>query len=434
MKPITINTAVALLTMSAGASVALAQMDAATPLDANTGVTELIEMLDSDSFFERDAARSALDQHTALSNQRLHELIRNTDLSPEQQIALETILYSRFTTRGVGGIGIQFANVQPAGSEGLTVTGVVDEFPAIQQNLVRTGDIFARVDGVDLAIPAENNGFTGSASETVQKHVFSRKPGDLIPVRILRTENGKQRTLDIELPLGDMSSHSRPSISRNVLQAAFRLYLERETGLSTADTSEIPIDSEMWPLTMRSSDLPRVSLNKVVGGPAPLVTVRNTFDPFSPVRDQDAIRRQFVESSKMPTLQERNKIAIKLQPQQQLNNIVVQRRIRVEDLRGIAGRPGARTQPLSPEPVIDEIVRLRTDLSGFERTLVQTDNPGARSRIQERIDEASVRIDALQEELRSRLGETSVYRQRERAAEQQRQREQPIRMNNKPKP
>lgn len=419
-----------LQTLVAAGLVALA--GAAYAQQASPGIDDLVEMLDAPAFADRDAARTALVQHPSLSDDRIIELLEADDTSPEQSLALRTILFDRFVTRGVGAVGVTFS--QTSNESGLVIENVSPNFPAVQQGLIKPNDIIAEVDGVDLTeilhgsdprlragdknvvrTPLAAQAQTRTlATRTVQSLVFSRHPGESLPMVILRAnEAGVLERIETEIPLGDYQSHERPGSTNAVIHDAYRLRLQRVAGLELPDVATVPQTADYWPMPS-TNPTPRMLRNPVVGGPTTLTTKFNPLDPYYPRRAQDSIRREFTQYNNILDAQEAKGPGKVPEPavQQARNQMLLQRRVAAQNVKRAQPAAGQQTglhaRGLTvanlAEPVVVEMSRLRAELSSLGRRLAEATDEATRTRLRERVDETADAIEALSGELEDRVG------------------------------
>ncbi|GAB4551863.1 MAG: hypothetical protein Tsb0013_14000 [Phycisphaerales bacterium] len=388
----------------------------------------LVEQLDAPGLYEREEARALLVQMPALSDERILDTLADTDTSPEARAALETILLDRFASLPVGAVGVTFdqATIDP---RGVRIGATNANFPAVEQGLVREGDVIVAVDGVNF-VDAGMNLTTvqgrNDVTSLIRTRVFSRIPGETIPVTLLR--EGVDEPIDIEMPLGNISAHGQSANPTDVRTDALRLRLARLTGVSDERSLDVPMAMSFWPQPFGREAM-RLRQNPVFGAPAAQVNSFNDLDPYAPERRAPAIRNQFTSYAKHMEEQERREaiqgmakplVQQRVNAQANNNDAQIARLIRAELMLrdGTDEASVARAAPASHEPIVNEIVRLTNRINAYTRDLAGSSDPATRTRLEGRLADASSRLDALRTELASRLADIeSLERSRRLEAE-----------------
>ena len=399
-------------------------------IDASTGLDEIVAMLDSDSYFERDAARTALAQHPGLTDDRIVEMLRSPEIAPESSVALEGILLERFETLPVGAVGVTFDNLA-VDERGVRVGATNPDFPAVRAGLVREGDVIVSVDGIafsTLGLNLLSASDRTTATRVVQARVFSRVPGESVPLTLIRTgEAGESETLEIEIPLGDYGMHRQNNDPSGVRDAAVRARFSRLVGDVRSRVSPVPMTAKAWPSPSFRTPL-RHSQSAVLAVPAPNTSPRflNALDPYAPTNHSTYARDTFMSFVKSMDNQERdrrarivaddNNVRIRLDARMvQNDNALAQRRVRAQEMaRRGSGRTTGGLSPDAHRPVLDEMTRLSDSIEALNRSLASATNEATRSRLSQRIAESSERLNELQQELDTRMTELAVMRERTR--------------------
>ncbi|HVZ94671.1 MAG TPA: hypothetical protein VG797_09190 [Phycisphaerales bacterium] len=206
-------------------SSALAQFDRAMPADnrpdevvpetANESVDDLVPLLNSDDWSERERAAASLARHSDATDERLVQVFKSAELSVEQSRHLLTILRERFMKSPRGAIGIQFL-VPDARSDSTVIESVRPNFPAGRLGLLRPGDEIIGVDGISL-IPDPNElppdeqppgRLLRSSRLTLIDYIVSHDPGDVVKLTI-RRPIGPPRPLVRPLPIANAPENPR---------------------------------------------------------------------------------------------------------------------------------------------------------------------------------------------------------------------------------
>ncbi len=155
----------------------------------------LIAQLGSESWLERDLATTELGQTSrGVTLEDLEVFIAAPDLDPEQRARLLKACAQRFSAQPRGALGVQFGTVG-VGSIEVQPIEANAEFPA--STMLNPGD---RITMVDARI------VEGSLEFRAQ--ILSRRPGDILPVTILRrdAQSGEDRLIELDLPLGSFEA------------------------------------------------------------------------------------------------------------------------------------------------------------------------------------------------------------------------------------
>ncbi|MEX0876516.1 MAG: PDZ domain-containing protein [Phycisphaerales bacterium] len=178
----------------AGASQPAAQPDeqAAQPDTRNRGqvdtgveVRELVELLGSDSWLERDLAMIELGGlHPRITLEDLEGFLPDPDLSAEQLARLVQAARDRYMTHPKGALGVSFGTIRIGSIEVMPIQDD-ERFPA--SAMLRGGDQIAMVG--DTVI---------DGSLSLRAQILSREPGDTLPVLVIRLGE----LIEMDLPLG----------------------------------------------------------------------------------------------------------------------------------------------------------------------------------------------------------------------------------------
>jgi len=174
-------------------------------------IDRLVALLDSDEFSERQRASDTLRGATGLDHKSLLERMDDPAISAEQRLRLLEIAKQRYVEEPRAGLGVRIVQQ----SEPVAIQVVYDEFPAGKQDLLRAGDQFLEIGGVDL------EGMNSlQAWGMIRAVIMSYKPGEKMPMTIARPLAGpapaqaknagdigaRTRRLELTVPLGSLSS------------------------------------------------------------------------------------------------------------------------------------------------------------------------------------------------------------------------------------
>ncbi len=166
---------------------------------------DLLGQLDSDDLITRDTATDELrkrlsdttDAQTVEAARALEMeaagALRTHELSLEQRVRLFAALQDRFFGTPRGAMGVQFAQ-PPRMALGVELGQVFPGFPAVDQGLLKAGDVVTSAGGVPLTGPElVLMGATGMtrASERLRHIVISHDPGETIDMTLVRPIGAK---------------------------------------------------------------------------------------------------------------------------------------------------------------------------------------------------------------------------------------------------
>lgn len=381
------------------------------------GSTEaLVARLDDPEYAVRRAALDQLVALPTLSDELIRDRLVDDALTPEQRLALESVLYQRFAQSPVGAVGISFAGITDPERRGLKIGAVSENFPAVEGKMIQTNDLILSVDGVDLAeLLGDKLDQSGvlQAQREVQIRVFSRKPGETVPMTILRTQQlpGREKEtveLEFDIPLGNYQRHERAQdLADNMLADAYTIRLERLGIEANDESAPLPTSEIFWPPPNVGVPM-RLARNGMVPGPTSLVDVYNRLDPYAPRRAQETIRNEFATMTKRLLADNAEaRIVPGLRRQAVaggINNIRLQQRLEMEAQMTRDRASGYRVidTPPSPAPVIDRIASLRDEVQRLTRAIAHANDPTTRSLFEDQLNTASDELDTLAQELRAR--------------------------------
>lgn len=191
---------------------ALAISTVATAQPSAPRLDDLLSGLSSDSFAQREASTEALVAATNIDDASLVRTLKSGTLDAEASRRVHEALRRRFfgTVRAAIGIGFATEVGDARNPVGAPTVGSVDEaMPAGRAGLIMPGDEFLEADGHVLS-----SRFNPSGQELLRAAVFSRLPGESIPVKIRRPapapvidEAGDlaqpaPQIIELDLPLG----------------------------------------------------------------------------------------------------------------------------------------------------------------------------------------------------------------------------------------
>lgn len=163
---------------------ALAISTVATAQPSAPRLDDLLSGLSSDSFAQREASTEALVAATNIDDASLVRTLKSGTLDAEASRRVHEALRRRFfgTVRAAIGIGFATEVGDARNPVGAPTVGTVDEtLPAGRAGLIKPGDEFLEADGHVLS-----SRFNPSGQELLRAAVFSRLPGESIPVKIRR--------------------------------------------------------------------------------------------------------------------------------------------------------------------------------------------------------------------------------------------------------
>ncbi|MEM1424667.1 MAG: PDZ domain-containing protein, partial [Planctomycetota bacterium] len=288
--PRTTTRALASLLVLAGAS--LAQEEGQT-IGATTDLDEIISILDSESFYERDAARIALTNHPALSDEKIAALLRDDATAPEAAALLEGILLERLYALPIGAVGVTFDNTSSI-EDGIRVGSTNPDFAAVVSGAIKEGDVILGVDGMDfreMGLDLVSAIDRNTATRLIQTRVFSRVPGESVPLTIRR---GEER-IELDAELDDYEKHNNANIPTSVRENASRLRFARLIGGERPGVVDVDLDASLWPTTAVRTPF-RNRRSPVFEIPAPNTASGRTTsnDPYSPYQHARFARENFV--------------------------------------------------------------------------------------------------------------------------------------------
>ena len=252
---------------------ALAQVEDARPIDLN----DALAALDADSYEARSIATQALALDLSISESQIAALMGRPDLTPEQSWRLMEALRERFLTTPRGAIGIRYNQL----ADPPRIADLLPDFPASKAKLLRVDDEIISIEGRPLSL---------ETVAAMQQETFSRDPGDVLHMRIRRTESQENaevraentgnapqpgtpgtvtKILDIDVTLGSTAGFGgEPALDPRVLERAFAARMER-MGVSTLSnkTIEPNIEAQAWKVGGVRMPQPMSRTGRVLSGP-----------------------------------------------------------------------------------------------------------------------------------------------------------------------
>lgn len=150
----------------------------------------MLTQLDSDDWFEREAATEALIASDDLPMSAIDEALASDSISAEQRMRLDLVSVQRYRRESLAGLGVQF-NGERLGAVKITV--VVEGFPAA--TVLQVGDTI-------LASGTDQDAVLIGGEDGLRSQILSRRPGEVLPVIVRRGDD----TIALELPLGSYSN------------------------------------------------------------------------------------------------------------------------------------------------------------------------------------------------------------------------------------
>ncbi len=438
---------------------ALSALSCASALYAGQATTsiaddtaQLIEELNSPDVQKRERATTLLLQSDTLDESGVLEMLASADLSPEQRRSLDTVLYERYRRGPIGAIGIRFSAEADPDARGLVVQNVVREagFPAVEQEVIQDGDIIREVAGISLTEilrsglndaewqeAALKQDFArartkrANAQVIVQQQVFSRRPGESVPMLIERGVPFADEpiVLEVDVTLGNRAGHNEASLlPHQVATGAWRARLARLTGEQRRSDITVPTGETLWPDTRVTTLASRRFVRHgVVGGSNELGGVWSGGIRRSVFYAADQLRGNFMRQAR-ETVAEMQKLnmqaggRIAAQPIQQMRAVPNVNRAPQIRLQAFAD---STLQDASDEDKIEELdtrdralvlrhAKALERLAELRTRLAGTSDPAAQRALQELIDEAAVRIEGLREDLALPAEERSTNLRRRR--------------------
>jgi hypothetical protein len=205
---------------------------------------ERVQLLDSESFAQRQEATASLLSDSTISLQTIETWLADPSLSPEQHMRLLHVGRARFALMPRGGLGVQFGVMEIDG--GAAISRTVEGFDAA--NWLQAGDVIIEVDGR----PVRSSG-------DLRMEIISRTPGEALPLRVNRVGE----IIEVAPKLGDYSALGNPApLSLGELMLAWQMRLQRQ-GAEQLNEQVIRIESDINPMLHSGRDqAPRM----VVGG------------------------------------------------------------------------------------------------------------------------------------------------------------------------
>ena len=186
-------------------------MIAALETSAQETVTaeELVALLASDSFVDRELAADDLEYLDTITLEQIETQLERDDLIEEQRLRLMRAAMVRFVSEPRAAMGIRLSN--EINDLGLKIDGTVEGFDSV--NILQAGDYISEI-----------NGWPIRSHPDLQVSIVSRSPGEVIPIVFVR--NDQRMTANIKLGAW-ANLDGNNSLQRSAIQAAW-LHRSRE--------------------------------------------------------------------------------------------------------------------------------------------------------------------------------------------------------------
>lgn len=253
---------------------------------AMTDFPTLLSELDSDVLAQRDRAAqelrrllsSEVDPDAAKQTEaQIAQAMREGQLSLEQRLRLQELMYENFVRTPRAAIGVQFV-IPQIHAQGVELGMLFEGFPAKDQGLLQPGDVITQVDGMSLldndAHAIAQDGTT-LAQNRLRSYIISHEPGDVVKMTVVRRlpsanpqaaaprpdqlggvnmliTEGPGRNAEIvtmRVPLGSFSQlrNGAPFPNDNAVEEAFARRLER-LGVPPLESPSVStgVDRRQW--------------------------------------------------------------------------------------------------------------------------------------------------------------------------------------------
>ena len=230
--------------LTIAAALALCGSAHAFQVPAEKVLDERVQLLDADSFAQRQEATASLLSDSTISLQTIEGWLADASLSPEQHTRLLHVGRARFALMPRGGLGVQFGVMDL--DRGAAIARTVEGFDAA--NWLQPGDVIIEVDGRPVG-----------GSGDLRMEIISRTPGEALPLRVNRVGE----IIEVAPKLGDYSALGNPApLSLGELMLAWQMRLQRQ-GAEQLNEQVIRIESDIDPMLHNGRDQ---SPRMVVGG------------------------------------------------------------------------------------------------------------------------------------------------------------------------
>lgn len=195
----------------------------------------LIDALGHSEYVTREQALLRLTDHPGVTLERLETALGRDELTLEQRLRIEQLALTRFAVRPRGAMGVSFPRTLLR--DRVIIENTYEQFDSHEK--LRVGDLVAEVDGIRT--------FGPDALLNIRSRVFSRQPGDSVPMVIYR--NGER--IELELTLGEYGnlpgggSLAAADLARAWRARCERLGIESHIG-GAAQAAAVPAPSGGW--------------------------------------------------------------------------------------------------------------------------------------------------------------------------------------------